>query len=924
MASKARNHNRSNRRSGVASSRNDVDSLDSCDLRDEKVLIGRLAYLLDTGHEKLSFLLGPSLATPWPHSHPGGIPTSDETVEMIRTFLGEDDHARARLDRELLNLSGQARLAKALEELVGLRSHQAADEILRRTVLRACECPADVLKWIKSTRDLDTQEKILSSLATNSTIWHLPPGIRALGTIATLKPDRFRAILTTSFDPLIQIAISAAGGKFRLCILSPSGDTRIKPADEPQLIHMRGFWLGPVSPTAMILRKAPRRELGRTVRQTIKRSTLIVMGYEDEVDIVELIYQSSRDPRYRSNIIWTIAEEDPRAAASKHTNLFRRFRIALREKRMHVYYGVSAHRTLSEVERLLRMRTSQHEQQLITNLDATGDQQNQISCSGDILLESLEKESTSWIPESTLPAHDLANSRQAIVKAPPIHIVDIANRTHWNTSIRLAHSSEWGHHISNSSSFNPEELSFYRFNSATISPQRNEPTIEKSTHVVDHKLSTLPFGFHDHKEISFYRSSTTKHSHSNGIFMPAVRPDMFSNEDALIHRLKFEHHCKRGVVFLVGSGLSLPHVPGVDGIIDILIELLNDYPAAQSDFKRNIRNLSGNAYESAFQAFLNIRGPSKANEAIRRAVLMARVPGYDTTNRFTSLIDGSASEADYTNISREPVGWQIPSGARALGELGARGRGHFAHTILTTNFDPLIELSIREANGRFSRTRILTDGSIDQTEADDDEVVRVIHLHGFWHGETMHTPAQLRAPRPRLGASLRRLISNNVLVVMAYGGWNDIITEFLASTFHSDDCNADVLWTFYDSDKYKLTYEQTGLFERFEDAFKRGRMNLYSGVDVNSFLPRLSRELSSGSSLRSSKERLVVESIARAAAAAVTQRASRNDIVSGLKGDSTLIAELDTVLMNLRTAGLVHSHPDGSWSPTSLGLKSII
>src|SRR5207253_4932818 len=116
-------------------------------------------------------------------------------------------------------------------------------------------------------------------------------------------------------------------------------------------------------------------------------------------------------------------------------------------------------------------------------------------------------------------------------------------------------------------------------------------------------------------------------------------------------------------------------------------------------------------------------------------------------------------------------------------------------SILTTNFDPLIEVAIQRAGGHYFRTMLHSDGNISQTEGNG---CHVIHLHGYWHGcDTLHTTRQLSHPRPHLKDSLTHLLRNKLVVVCAYGAWDDAFTEALMDVVRDDTAYPEVIWTFY-------------------------------------------------------------------------------------------------------------------------------
>ncbi len=93
-----------------------------------------------------------------------------------------------------------------------------------------------------------------------------------------------------------------------------------------------------------------------------------------------------------------------------------------------------------------------------------------------------------------------------------------------------------------------------------------------------------------------------------------------------------------------------------------------------------------------------------------------------------------------------------------LGQLIATYPETVGKVVLTTNFDPLIEVSIARHGGAFYRTVLPMDGNLGQTVGTGTHVV---HLHGYWHGyDTLHTTHQLRQERPELRRSLARLVEN--------------------------------------------------------------------------------------------------------------------------------------------------------------------
>ena len=178
-------------------------------------------------------------------------------------------------------------------------------------------------------------------------------------------------------------------------------------------------------------------------------------------------------------------------------------------------------------------------------------------------------------------------------------------------------------------------------------------------------------------------------------------------------------------------------------------------------------------------------------------------------------------------------GWALNPATEFIGRLAARYPDRFGRSILTTNFDPLIEVSIRTAGGSYFRTTLQSDGNLSQTEGTG---CHVIHLHGYWYGsDTLHTARQLGQARPRLRASLSALLREKLVVVCGYGGWDDAFTEALVDVVRDDSANPEVLWTFFS--QHPLVNDS--LSNRLERGMDRGRVNLYAGIDCHELFPKI-------------------------------------------------------------------------------------
>ncbi len=312
----------------------------------------------------------------------------------------------------------------------------------------------------------------------------------------------------------------------------------------------------------------------------------------------------------------------------------------------------------------------------------------------------------------------------------------------------------------------------------------------------------------------------------------------YYDSNALLDRLTAGvKRSQQRAVFLVGSALtapteaSLPGVPGVEGVIDII---RRDFEGTDqtSDLDRALTEHE-NRYQAAFTYLLGHRGQQAANEVIKRAVWKARKPVVASENPTAFSPTAATSDESCRSLDSDYEGWVLPPGITALGGLLAGYPDRFGRSVLTTNFDPLLEVSISKSGGHFFRTVLHRDGNLAQTEGSG---CHVIHLHGYWYGaDTLHTPRQLNQPRPRLKASLGSLIKNSVLIVTGYGGWDDAFTDALMEVVLDDSAYPEIVWTF----NAPSPNPPTSLLDRLSPGIDRGRVNLYAGVDCNRFFPEL-------------------------------------------------------------------------------------
>lgn len=320
--------------------------------------------------------------------------------------------------------------------------------------------------------------------------------------------------------------------------------------------------------------------------------------------------------------------------------------------------------------------------------------------------------------------------------------------------------------------------------------------------------------------------------------MPSDNQYSFHNEADLLDRLTDGiDHTGREVVFVVGAPLTAsptasgPGVANVDGVIGLIRSHFASDGKKLADLDSRLER-AANRYQQAFIFLQGRRGQDVANRIIRQAVWQARRGSADDG---AGNADGLArlSESDLERFEEDPRGWHLSPAVESLGALVTHWPKAFGRSVITSNFDPLIQVSVRAAGGRAWRTALHADGTLGFSQAEGCEV---IHIHGYWRGsDTLHTGDQLLQRRPNLQTSLVNLLAGKTVVVLAYGGWDDIFMQALEGLVSNPGAFPEVIWTFR-QDAPKISDRLASVLQPGID---RSRVAFYSGIDCHSFLPKL-------------------------------------------------------------------------------------
>lgn len=291
------------------------------------------------------------------------------------------------------------------------------------------------------------------------------------------------------------------------------------------------------------------------------------------------------------------------------------------------------------------------------------------------------------------------------------------------------------------------------------------------------------------------------------------------------------------ISFLVGAPFSWDNgkgVPPVEGFIDIVRERVA---------------LEGDSYVRSLEETLQGISPSERYQAAMGYVyreLDADAAAEIVCNAVMKARKSAAPDLDLSSdvVELKPEHWDLTRAQRGIARLMRLKPDHFRGPIFTTNFDPLLGLALLERQIHPSVNVLPLDGSIRAPIKITQSEVNVFHLHGYWiNSSTLHSPAQLLSERPQLQNSLEEHLNQTNLVVMAYGGWDDIFTTAIANVLNSGSFKGVITWCFYEQIPAVIRETNAALFDKFGAGIQQGRIQFFCGVDCHDFFDDFIEEM---------------------------------------------------------------------------------
>jgi SIR2-like domain len=321
---------------------------------------------------------------------------------------------------------------------------------------------------------------------------------------------------------------------------------------------------------------------------------------------------------------------------------------------------------------------------------------------------------------------------------------------------------------------------------------------------------------------------------------------LFIDQEMVFEKVANGVRAGRKFVFLLGSGVTAAREPSGLGV-----------PMASGILKKLKSRLSGlaiDSYQDGFEKLSTLHSADAANELIRECVLEAY--GGTKSPSLKAVRDLEELESDWDD-------WLQPDAMRALTTLIYMHPSCFGGNILTTNFDPLLEICLSRAGRPFHSTYVHDDGSLSYTRGSG---VAITHLHGHWIGsDTLHTEGSLGQERPRLLSSLLRILGQDTtLIVLGYGGWTDVAMKAMSALIEGSAPQYDIIWCFHSGDKAGVRAAYPNVIRLMEIANRRTRGHCVLDVEADGLLTGLASKLAAINPGQDVRTFLDLETVARA------------------------------------------------------------
>ena len=111
-----------------------------------------------------------------------------------------------------------------------------------------------------------------------------------------------------------------------------------------------------------------------------------------------------------------------------------------------------------------------------------------------------------------------------------------------------------------------------------------------------------------------------------------------------------------------------------------------------------------------------------------------------------------------------------------------KARAAFCRLILTTNFDPFLQIALQAVNRLYFMSDTPELGVSDEILDDQTDAIHLVYLHGSIHRRSQAaTDADIKALKEKNARVLAPVLKRHGVIVLGYSGWDDAIVEALAA-----------------------------------------------------------------------------------------------------------------------------------------------
>jgi hypothetical protein len=194
---------------------------------DSGKLLSRVTSDIDR-NKRVTFLFGSALTAPGSRPSEKGVPDANSMIqEVVHLFQGTEEYAA--LGEMLSNASPAARYQEAMQFVIDCRGQEVLNDLIHTSVLRA-------------RKDSQTSQTAATQLEMDTGGWYLTPAVEAVGQLVQENPHAFSApLLTSNFDPLLEISIRHAGGHSETIVLAGDGQFMNVLSPQTKVVHFHGF-----------------------------------------------------------------------------------------------------------------------------------------------------------------------------------------------------------------------------------------------------------------------------------------------------------------------------------------------------------------------------------------------------------------------------------------------------------------------------------------------------------------------------------------------------------------------------------------------------------------------------------------------------------------------------------------------------------